>query len=178
MIKQRSKWKLRPKWSFPRSNEKKHKLKKIHSYHTEKMSLRKLRKIWKLQKEIWFVKHCKTLTSLLLLLMLAFFFLISSSALLISSKVTPWVERLVCLTLRAWALRCVSLSSSRTGGTNDLKNWNSTLEIECWRMFWVNKMFKKSWLAKIFLGGFLAPAIDCWLGFMVSFVCRYFEGRT
>ena len=51
----------------------------------------------------------------------AFFFLTSCSALLISSSVTPWVERRVSRTRLAWALRCVSLSSSRVGGTNDLQ---------------------------------------------------------
>lgn len=60
---------------------------------------------------------------LLLLLLFKFFFLTNSSALLISSNVTPCVERLVSRTLFAWALRCVSLSSSRTGGTNDLIIW-------------------------------------------------------
>lgn len=61
---------------------------------------------------------------LLLLLLFAmprFFFLTSSSALLISSRVTPWVDRRVSLTRLACAFRCVSLSSSRTGGTKDLK---------------------------------------------------------
>lgn len=57
---------------------------------------------------------------LLLLFMVEFFFFTNSSALLISSKVTPCVERLVSRTRLAWALRCVSLSSSRTGGTKDL----------------------------------------------------------
>lgn len=52
------------------------------------------------------------------------FFLTSCSALLISSRVTPCVERLVSRTRFACALRCVSLSSSRTGGTNDL--WDRT----------------------------------------------------
>lgn len=68
----------------------------------------------------------KILTLLLLLLLLLllfiveFFFFTSSSALLISSRVTPCVERLVSRTRLACALRCVSLSSSRTGGTKDL----------------------------------------------------------
>lgn len=51
----------------------------------------------------------------------AFFFLTSCSADLISSRVTPWVLRLVSRTLFAWAFRCVSDSSSRTGGTIDLE---------------------------------------------------------
>lgn len=110
-------------------------------------------------------KKSSKLTSLLLLLMVAaFFFLISSSALLISSKVTPWVDRRVCRTLLAWALRCVSLSSSRAGGTNDLKNTN--LKLKNGRDFifvivWVkilfyynyksNKCTRKALLAKIFV---------------------------
>ena len=49
------------------------------------------------------------------------FFLTSCSALLRSSRVTPWVERRVSRTRLACALRWVSLSSSRTGGTNDLQ---------------------------------------------------------
>lgn len=49
------------------------------------------------------------------------FFFTNCSALLISSNVTPWVERRVSLTLFACAFLCVSLSSSRTGGTNDLQ---------------------------------------------------------
>lgn len=49
-----------------------------------------------------------------------FFFLTSCSATLISSKVTPWVDLRVSLTRFAWAFLCVSDSSSRTGGTNDL----------------------------------------------------------
>lgn len=48
------------------------------------------------------------------------FFFTSCSADLISSSVTPCVDRRVSLTRLACALRCVSLSSSRTGGTNDL----------------------------------------------------------
>lgn len=51
-----------------------------------------------------------------------FFFLTSCSATLISSKVTPWVDLRVSLTRFAWAFLCVSDSSSRTGGTNDLKH--------------------------------------------------------
>lgn len=52
-----------------------------------------------------------------------FFFLTSCSALLISSSVTPWVERRVSRTRLACAFRCVSLSSSRVGGTKDLKKF-------------------------------------------------------
>lgn len=73
----------------------------------------------------WTVNQAKgdasaVLAVLTLLLLVWFFFLTSSSALLISSKVTPCVERLVSRTRFACALRCVSLSSSRAGGTNDL----------------------------------------------------------
>lgn len=50
----------------------------------------------------------------------ACFFLASCSAVLTSSSVTPCVERLVSRTRLACAFRCVSDSSSRTGGTNDL----------------------------------------------------------
>lgn len=58
---------------------------------------------------------------LLLLFIFEFFFLTNSSALLISSNVTPCVERRVSRTRLACALRWVSLSSSRTGGTKDLR---------------------------------------------------------
>jgi len=50
-----------------------------------------------------------------------FFCLTICSADLSSSKVTPWVERLVSLTRLACAFLWVSDSSSLTGGTNDLK---------------------------------------------------------
>lgn len=109
------------------------------------------------------------LTSLLLLLMLAFFFLISSSALLISSKVTPWVERLVCLTLRAWALRCVSLSSSRTGGTNDLKNRNSIRKLNVEECFGLTNVQEKL-VSKVLLWGFSF----CLLIFVIGFFWFYF----
>ena len=49
------------------------------------------------------------------------FFFTSCSADLRSSRVTPWVDRRVSLTLLAWAFRWISCSSSRTGGTNDLQ---------------------------------------------------------
>jgi hypothetical protein len=55
------------------------------------------------------------------ILTLLFDFLTNCSALLISSNVTPCVERRVSRTRLAWAFRCVSLSSSLVGGTNDLK---------------------------------------------------------
>ena len=48
------------------------------------------------------------------------FFFTSCSADLRSSRVTPWVDRRVSLTLLAWAFRWISCSSSRTGGTKDL----------------------------------------------------------
>ena len=48
------------------------------------------------------------------------FFFTSCSADFRSSRVTPWVDRRVSLTLLAWAFRWISCSSSRTGGTNDL----------------------------------------------------------
>ena len=51
----------------------------------------------------------------------AFFCLTSCSADLRASRVTPCVERLVSRTRLACALRCVSDSSSRTGGTKDLE---------------------------------------------------------
>lgn len=47
-------------------------------------------------------------------------FFMSCSAVLMSSSVTPWVERRVERTILAWAFLCVSLSSSRLGGMNDL----------------------------------------------------------
>lgn len=47
-------------------------------------------------------------------------FFMSCSADLRSSSVTPWVERRVERTILAWAFLCVSLSSSRLGGMNDL----------------------------------------------------------
>ena len=49
------------------------------------------------------------------------FFLTNCSADFRSSKVTPWVDLRVSRTLLAWAFLWVSDSSSRTGGTNDLK---------------------------------------------------------
>ena len=49
------------------------------------------------------------------------FFFTSCSADLRSSRVTPWVDLLVSLTLLAWAFLWISCSSSRTGGTNDLQ---------------------------------------------------------
>ena len=49
------------------------------------------------------------------------FFFTSCSADFRSSRVTPWVDRRVSLTLLAWAFRWISCSSSRTGGTNDLQ---------------------------------------------------------
>ena len=49
------------------------------------------------------------------------FFLTNCSADLRSSKVTPWVDLLVSLTRLACAFLWISCSSSRTGGTNDLK---------------------------------------------------------
>lgn len=54
-------------------------------------------------------------------LLVEFFFFTSCSALLISSRVTPCVERRVSRTRLACAFRCVSLSSSRVGGTKDLR---------------------------------------------------------
>lgn len=51
------------------------------------------------------------------------FFLASCSADLTSSSVTPCVDRLVSRTRLACAFRCVSDSSSRTGGTKDLKKF-------------------------------------------------------
>uniref|UniRef100_A0A1Y1JU53 Uncharacterized protein n=1 Tax=Photinus pyralis TaxID=7054 RepID=A0A1Y1JU53_PHOPY len=64
---------------------------------------------------------CSLLLVLLLLLLTPvwFFFLTSCSADLISSSVTPCVDRRVSRTRLACAFRCVSLSSSLTGGTND-----------------------------------------------------------
>jgi len=47
------------------------------------------------------------------------FFFTSCSADFKSSKVTPWVERLVSLTRLACAFLWISCSSSRTGGTKD-----------------------------------------------------------
>ena len=55
------------------------------------------------------------------------FFLTSCSADLRSSRVTPWVDLLVSLTLLAWAFLWISCSSSLTGGTKDLnrkQNYN------------------------------------------------------
>ena len=49
------------------------------------------------------------------------FFFTNCSADLRSSRVTPWVDRRVSRTLLACAFLCVSDSSSRTGGTKDLK---------------------------------------------------------
>ena len=69
----------------------------------------------------------------------ACFFLASCSADLTSSSVTPCVERLVSRTRFAWAFRCVSDSSSRTGGTNDLKmHWKTNVNQSCVK-FKINK---------------------------------------
>lgn len=46
----------------------------------------------------------------------------TSSAFSISSKLTPCVDLLVCLACLAFAFRCVSVSSSRSGGAYDLLN--------------------------------------------------------
>lgn len=81
-----------------------------------------------------------------------FFFLTSCSATLISSNVTPWVDLLVSLTRFAWAFLCVSDSSSRTGGTNDLdqnitvseclmcKFLPSFVTLSMLLQWWVNKL--------------------------------------
>lgn len=70
--------------------------------------------------ELLFVSTWIELLSLLLLVSW-FFCLTICSADFNSSNVTPCVERLVSRTRLACAFRWVSDSSSRTGGTNDLK---------------------------------------------------------
>ena len=64
------------------------------------------------------------------------FFFTSCSADLRSSRVTPWVDRRVSLTLLAWAFLWISCSSSRTGGTNDLRLqilvWGLRGQLERW----------------------------------------------
>lgn len=105
---------------------------------------------------------------LTLLLLFKFFFFTSSSALLISSSVTPWVERRVSRTRLACAFRCVSLSSSRAGGTKDLINgrqvmlqnsntiinleWKQYLDIHEW--WWIIQICERCngfWKAKFYV---------------------------
>lgn len=114
----------------------------------------------------WQVNH-SILT--LPLLLLAFFIFTSCSALLISSSVTPCVDRRVSRTRFACAFRCVSLSSSRVGGTKDLRKteivrrvvksyFHKMLIAQCFHAFWWVKVLvsrRKKMNHKTVVGGWV-----------------------
>lgn len=119
---------LKTKWENTKMKSNDHKLVLTHWSGMEIVNSNCFLSVFAFANEDWTVLAKRTLMRttlatylLTLLLLFWFFFLTSSSALLISSKVTPCVERLVSRTRLACALRCVSLSSSRAGGTNDLQ---------------------------------------------------------
>ena len=92
----------------------------------ERQKPKQRRRMPSIKSVIIFRLEAKEVLSVNELTVSACFFLANCSADLTSSSVTPCVERLVSRTRFACAFRCVSDSSSRTGGTNDLNETGDT----------------------------------------------------